>query len=78
MWSTGRCSRIDILVDDHVVATQKLERDQPGEFFSIQYGIAPSLTAGKTEVTVKFQAHPDCMAGGVFGLSMLRPAVEKR
>ena len=38
----------------------------------------PSLTAGKKEVTVRFQAHPECMAGGVFGLSMLRLVVEKR
>lgn len=68
----------DIQVDDRVIATQKLEREKPGEFFSVEYAIAPNVTAGKKQVTVRFQAHPDCMAGGIFGLNVLRPAAEER
>jgi hypothetical protein len=68
----------DVLVDDQVIATQKLQREKPGEFICVEYAIDASATAGKEQVTVRFQAHPDCMAGGVFGLSVLRPAEEKR
>jgi hypothetical protein len=30
------------------------------------------LTRGKQKVTVRFQAHPGNIAGGVFGVRMLR------
>ena len=30
--------------------------------------LAPELTQGKTNVTVRFQAHPGNTAGGLFGL----------
>ena len=65
--------RISTMRNYRFAILQYLPRD---EFFSVEYAIPPSLTTGKQKVTVRFQAHPDCMAGGVFGLSMLRPAVE--
>jgi DUF1680 family protein len=77
-WGSDSGRRIfDVLVDDQIIATQRLQREKPDEFFDVEYAIPPAVTAGKKEVTVRFQAHPDCMAGGVFGLNMLR-AAEKR
>jgi DUF1680 family protein len=63
----------DILVDGTRVATQKLDRDKPGEFFWVEYEIPAELTRGKQSVEVRFKPHDGNTAGGVFGLQMLKP-----
>ena len=63
----------DVLVDGRPVATQKLERNRPGEFFDVDTPIPSELTQGKEKVTVRFQGHAGATAGGVFGCAMLRP-----
>jgi len=62
----------DILIDGEKIATQKLLHNKPGEFFDMEYKIPPARTRDKQKVTVKFQAHPDNWAGGVFGCAMLK------
>jgi uncharacterized protein len=62
----------DILVDGTKIVTQKLENNQPGQFFDVGYAIPKELTRGKEKVTVRFQAHPNSWAGGLFGASLLR------
>jgi DUF1680 family protein len=62
----------DILVDGTKVATQTLERNRPGEFFTVDYPLPLALTQGKQRVTVRFQAHPGKMAGGLYGCLMLK------
>jgi hypothetical protein len=62
----------DILIDDTKIATQRLENNQPGQFFDVSYAIPKELSRGKEKVTVKFQAHPNNSAGGLFGASLLR------
>ncbi len=63
----------DVLVDGRTVATQKLERNKPGEFFDVDTAVPPGLTQGKEKVTVKFQGRAGSTAGGVFGCAMLKP-----
>ena len=62
----------DVLVEGEKLATQTLLRNRPGEFFEVRHELPESLTQGKSEVTVRFQAHPGNTAGGVFGLWILR------
>jgi hypothetical protein len=62
----------DLCIDDKVIATQDLDYNVPGHFFDAEYRIPRSLTSGKTEVTVKFQAHPGVAAGGLFGCQILK------
>lgn len=64
----------DILVANQKIATQKLNAPKPGKFTDVTYNIPASLTKGKQKVTVKFQAHPGSMAGGVFGCRIVRNA----
>jgi hypothetical protein len=68
--SVGR--RFDILVEDEVIATQRLDFNDPGHFFDVEYRIPGRLTRGKTEVTVVFQAYPRNTVGGIFGCQMLK------
>jgi hypothetical protein len=60
-----------LLVDDQQLATQTLDNNRPGEFYEETYPLPERLTQGKQKVTLKFQAHPGKMAGGVFGCSIL-------
>lgn len=69
----GGLREFDILVDGQVLATQKLENNKPNQFYDEVYPVPSTLTQGKTKVTIKFQAHPDKWAGGIFGARMLKP-----
>lgn len=71
--SEGGPRTFDILVDGEVIATQSLAGNKPGEFFQKEYPIPRDLLRGKSKVTVRFQAHPGKMAGGVFTCALLRP-----
>ena len=63
----------DILVDGEKIASQKLEKNQPGQFFDVSYAVPEKLTRGKDHVTVKLQAQPGKFAGGLFGVRVMRP-----
>jgi hypothetical protein len=62
----------DILVDNAKIASQKLGRNQPGQFWDATYAIPNELTRGKASVMVKLQAQPGNYAGGLFGCRVLR------
>jgi hypothetical protein len=72
-WGSEQAGRtFDICVDDTVIATQNLEFNVPGHFFDTEYKIPRGLTRGKTQVTIKFQAHAGLAAGGLFGCQTLK------
>lgn len=62
----------DVLIDGEHLARQKLLTNRPGDFFDQYHEIPKAFTAGKQRVTLRFQSHPGDIAGGVFGLRMLR------
>ena len=63
----------DILIDDAKLATVTLNNNQPGEFFDATYPLPKDLTRGKERITVRFQAQPGSLAGGIFGCRVLKP-----
>ncbi len=72
-WGSDASNRqFDILIDGQRLATQKLENNWPGQFHDQVYPLPKELTAGKTRVTVRFQAHLGRMAGGFYGCSILK------
>jgi uncharacterized protein len=60
-------------VDGKKLVTQKLDNNRPGEFYDAVYPLARNFTRDKEEITVKFQAHPGRIAGGVFAVLILVP-----
>ncbi|MEJ5260613.1 MAG: beta-L-arabinofuranosidase domain-containing protein [Anaerohalosphaeraceae bacterium] len=64
--------RFDILVDGTKIATQTLGMDKPNQFYDVVYPIPEELTKGKEKVKIRFQAHPQHIAGGVFGCRVIR------
>lgn len=73
-WGGDGGNRVfDILVNGEKIATQRLNQNAPGKFFDQIYPIPARLTEGRSRLTVRFQAHPGAMAGGVFGVALLQP-----
>ena len=72
-WGSDAGGReFDILVDGKNIATQKLERNRPDQFYDEVYPIPADATKGKEKITVRFQAHPGRTAGGIFDCRVLR------
>ncbi len=74
-WGSDSGNRVfDILVNGSLIATQTLTNNVPGQFFTVEYPLAPALTTGKTNVTILFKAHAGRIAGGLFGLQTVTTA----
>ena len=64
----------DVLADERKLATVKLDKNRPGTFYEETYALPVELTRGKSRITIRFQAHPGRLAGGVFGCRILQDA----
>ena len=62
----------DILVNDTKIGTQTLLENQPGKFFDVAYPIPADAIQGRDKVTVRFQAHPGKLAGGLYGVRIMK------
>lgn len=62
----------DILVNDRIVATQKLSGNDPGKFFTVEYPIPTEFSNGLENITVSFRPHVGKIAGGLFALRILK------
>lgn len=72
-WGSDSGNRnFDVIVEGVKIATQRLQNNRPGEFYDETYVIPAEVTRDKTAVTVKFQAHPGAIAGGIFGCRILK------
>ena len=73
-WGEERNKLFDILVEGTRIATQRLEGERPGEFFSVDYPIPPELTRGKATVVVRVQPSNDrSRAAPTFGMRIFTP-----
>jgi hypothetical protein len=72
-WGSDNGRSFDILVNGEKIATQKLSRSRPNEFFDVEYNIPTELTSDKKSVVVRFDGIEDSVTGGVFGCATLRP-----
>jgi hypothetical protein len=71
-WGDERNRLFNILVDGKVVATQKLQGEQPGAFMERDYPIPVALTQGKDSVLVRFEPVGDHSAGPVFACRLFK------
>ena len=76
-WGSDGGDRVfDILIDGTRIATQTLNRNASNRLFLAEYPILRELTARRESIIVRFQPAPNGkLAGGVFGLSVLREEV---
>jgi len=65
-----------VLAEGERIATQKLHMDRPERFWDRTYPLPAELTAGKSKIKMRFAAHPDNFAGGVFGVRTVKPQTE--
>jgi DUF1680 family protein len=64
----------DLLVDGEPLATQKLDRNQPGKFFDVDYPLPAELLAGKDTITIRLKPRPGKIAGGLFHGAIMKTA----
>ncbi|MFP4488740.1 MAG: DUF6805 domain-containing protein, partial [Bacteroidales bacterium] len=66
-----RRTNFDILVNDKVIATETISRDD-GEFISVSYPIPRDITVGMFNATVKFRAKDEyAVVGPVYGVRII-------
>jgi DUF1680 family protein len=68
----------DILIDGKIIATENISNKKDGQFISPLYNVPKELTKGKRRITVKFQAHPQNMAGPVFGVRVIKNSLPEK
>lgn len=69
----GKNRNFDIMIGNEVIAQESLTgRKKPNEYFNVRYPIPFHLTKGKDKVIVKLQADMKNMAGGIYGVKILR------
>ena len=73
-WGSDAGRTFDVLVNDQPLATQRLQNNQPNKFYDEVYPIPSEILRGADRITVRFQARPGGMAGGVFGLRIMKAA----
>ncbi len=72
MWSGPR--RFNVQVEGRTIFTEDLKDDAKHRFFYREMPIPPELTAGKSEIEVRFATTPGNIAGGLFGLWLVKEA----
>lgn len=65
-WGETWSRDFDILIDEQKIATERLNQNCPGQFFTVTYDVPPELTKDKTKVTAKSKAHQWRTAGDLF------------
>jgi uncharacterized protein len=78
LWGGDTGREFDILADDKLLGTLKLQANKPGEFFDETYTLPATLIQGRTDnfgrpvdrVVIRFKSRNSDVAGGIFGLRM--------
>lgn len=73
LWGSDGADRVfDVQIEGTTIYTHRLSAAHPNKFFDPAHDIPLELTKGKKKVTVRLQAHPGKMAGGLFGARMVK------
>jgi hypothetical protein len=75
-WGSDVGRTFQILVDERLLAEERLENRRPEHFVEVEYPIPAKLTRGKDRVTVTFRAAKGSLAGGVFDCRTLKLAAD--
>lgn len=75
-WGGDKNREFDVLANDHLLRTVKLQNNKPGLFYDETYVISPDLVRGRTDnfgrpvefVTVQFKTRNQDVAGGIYEL----------
>jgi uncharacterized protein len=65
----------DLLIDDHLLAEQRLLSNRPGDFFERVIAIPAGMTRGRDRITLRVVSRKGDTAGAVFGVRLVK-AVE--
>jgi hypothetical protein len=78
-WGSDNGGRtFDVVVEGHVLATERLENNRPGQFYDQVYAIPAGITDRGGAITVKFQARPGNRTGGIYAVRVIAPPTEHK
>ena len=75
-WGGDVRRTFDVQVEGQVVGTVALNAPQPGDYIVRTFPIPASLTSGRGQATVRFQAREGSLAGGLFDLRTVQPELD--
>ncbi|MDA3817931.1 MAG: glycosyl hydrolase, partial [Prolixibacteraceae bacterium] len=65
--------RFDILVNEKVIATVTLDGSKGNNFYTVEYDFPKDMVEENDGIlTIKFEAKPGSIAGGVYGVRLMR------
>ena len=67
-----RARSFEILVDGTRLAEEKISFDSESRFYDREYALSAALVAGKTQLTIRFQATGGNEIAPVYGLRLIR------
>lgn len=70
-WGEDRYRSFDILVDDVIVATERLKGPAQDRFVDVDYPLPVALTRGKSSLRIRIVPHQKQTAGPLFGARLL-------
>lgn len=71
-WGDNNGREFDILVDGKIIGTQVPEQRQTKALWDVSYAIPAELTQGKQSVRIRLRGKPGKIAGGLFGVRVVR------
>lgn len=74
-WGTDTGRQFDVLVNDTRLASEHLRGEHGPALFSREY-VLPEHLRNSDVLIVRFQANPGSIAGGVYGVDLLRESLE--
>ncbi len=76
-WGAETGHRVfDILVNSQKIGRETLTNERGAKFYDVTYPIPPELTRDKQAITVRFESAENGLAGGVFGVRLLREVAQ--
>ena len=68
----GEGHDFDILIDGVKLASVSVNKSYAANLYGATYAIPASLTKNKTQIVVRFNAHPGNIAGGIYGCKITK------
>ncbi|HZD53958.1 MAG TPA: DUF6805 domain-containing protein, partial [Woeseiaceae bacterium] len=65
-----------ILIDGRKLTDYRQERSEPPRFYEVRFPIAEALVAGKTRVTLRFEAHERSQIPAILGIRIVHLSPE--
>jgi uncharacterized protein len=72
LWGNDKDRVFDVLINDELVKTINLKGDEGNRFYTVDIALEAEMIRSSNFFTVKFQAKENSVAGGIYGIRLIR------